>query len=76
MKIALTGDSLITRFFDSGASYEGFEEVKKILLKHEINFTNLEGCVRINEGKPSLFPGGSWVAPPHTVIERVKKYGI
>lgn len=76
MKIALTGDSLITRFFDSGASYEGFEEVKKILLKHEINFTNLEGCVRINEGKPSLFPGGSWVAPPTQSLSVLKNMGF
>ena len=75
IKIALTGDSLITRGLGDDP-YEGFSEIQKILLEHDVRFTNLETCIRKDEGEPSLFPGGTYVYSHPSVLDSLKKFGF
>lgn len=75
IKIALTGDSLITRNLGENP-YEGFSEIQNILLSHDVRFTNLETCIRKDEGEPSLFPGGTYVYSHPSVLLDLKRFGF
>lgn len=75
IKIALTGDSLITRHLGD-LPYEGFYKIQELLLSHDVRFTNLETCIRKNEGEPSLFPGGTYVYSSPSVLSSLKQFGF
>ena len=70
-----TGDAFITRRFPSGG-YEGFEEVRDIISRHDVKFSNLEMTFHRQEGYPAAVSGGTWaMADPHT-LDDMKSFGF
>ena len=53
-----TGDAFITRSLPEGG-YEGFKEVKELIGRHDVRFSNLEMTFHDHEGYPAAFSGGT-----------------
>lgn len=75
MTFVATGDSFITSRLSSKKD-ENFYEIKKILDKGDVKFSNLEVTVHDFEAPPFAFSGGTWaIASPH-VLKDIEAYGF
>lgn len=70
-----TGDAFITRRFPEGG-YEGFQEVKDIISKHDVKFSNLEMTFHRQEGFPAAVSGGTWAMADPRTLDDMKSYGF
>ncbi|MBP5579354.1 MAG: CapA family protein [Ruminococcus sp.] len=75
LKISGCGDILIAGHLPEG-KYKGFEEMRDLLMSHDVRFGNLETTVHRNEGYPSLFPGGGYAMADPDVLDDVREYGF
>ena len=70
-----TGDAFITRRFPEGG-YEGFEEVRDIISKHDVKFSNLEMTFHHQEGYPAAVSGGTWAMADPRTLDDMKSFGF
>lgn len=70
-----TGDAFITRRFPEGG-YPGFSEVRDIIEKHDVKFSNLEMTFHNQEGYPAAFSGGTWAMADPRTLDDMKSYGF
>lgn len=70
-----TGDAFITRRLPEGG-YEGFEEVREIIEKHDVKFSNLEMTFHDHEGYPAAVSGGTWAMASPRLLDDIKAYGF
>lgn len=70
-----TGDAFITRRFPKGG-YPGFSEVRDIIEKHDVKFSNLEMTFHNQEGYPAAFSGGTWAMADPRTLDDMKSYGF
>ena len=70
-----TGDSFITRRIpDKG--YSGFEDLKTLIEKHDVRFTNLEMTFHEDEAFPAAASGGTWAVSEPAMLDDMKRYGF
>ena len=70
-----TGDSFITRRIpDKG--YSGFEDLKTLIEKHDVRFTNLEMTFHDDEAFPAAASGGTWAVSEPAMLDDMKRYGF
>lgn len=70
-----TGDSFITRHLPEGG-YEGFEELRSLILGHDFRFANLEMTFHNQEGYPSAASGGTWAMTDPAMLDDVRRFGF
>lgn len=70
-----TGDSFITRHIGENG-YEGYEELKNLIMAHEVRFTNLEMTFHHQEGYPSASSGGTWAMTEPSMLDDIKGFGF
>ena len=70
-----TGDAFITRRLPEGG-YEGFAEVRDIISKHDVKFSNLEMTFHEQEGYPAAVSGGTWAMASPRLLDDIKSYGF
>lgn len=70
-----TGDSFITCRLPQPKG-KCFEEIKQIIDKGEVKFTNLEVTVHDFEGVPSAVSGGTWAIADSNVLKDIDAYGF
>lgn len=70
-----TGDAFITRRFPEGG-YEGFEEVREIISRHDVKFSNLEMTFHRQEGYPAAVSGGTWAMADPRTLDDMKSFGF
>lgn len=75
MSFIATGDSFITCRLPELKGKE-FHEIREIIKKGEVRFTNLEVTAHKFEGAPSAFSGGTWAIAAPRVLKDVKAYGF
>ena len=57
-------------------TYDGFDEIKDLISRHDACFGNLETTVHDNEGYPSAFPGGGYAMADPAVLGDLKEFGF
>ena len=57
-------------------TYDGFDEIKDLISRHDVCFGNLETTVHDNEGYPSAFPGGGYAMANPAVLGDLKEFGF
>lgn len=70
-----TGDSFITRHIAENA-YEGFDDIKALIEKHDVKFANLEMTFHRQEGYPAATSGGTWAMTDPTMLDDMLRYGF
>lgn len=70
-----TGDSFITRHI-AETGYEGFDDVKALIAKHDVRFANLEMTFHRQEGYPAATSGGTWAMTDPTMLDDMLRYGF
>jgi poly-gamma-glutamate synthesis protein (capsule biosynthesis protein) len=70
-----TGDAFITRRLPEGG-YEGFEELSRLIKRHQVRFSNLEITIHDHEGYPSAFSGGTWAMAQPDILDDLNLYGF
>ena len=70
-----TGDVFITRRIPQ-EGYEGFEELKALIEKHDVKFTNLESTFHDREGIPAATSGGTWAMSDPRTLDDIQRYGF
>ncbi len=71
--IIATGDSFITKPLDA---YNGFDEIKDVIMSHDIRFNNLEITIHEKQGYPAAFSGGTWAMAEPERLSDLNKYGF
>ncbi len=75
MKFVATGDSFITCNLPNPPG-DQFEEIRELIAKAHVRFTNLEVTTHDFEGYPSAFSGGTWAIASPSVLNDIKSYGF
>lgn len=75
MTFVATGDSFITCRLPYPKG-EAFEDIKKIIDKGQVKFTNLEVTVHDFQGPPAAFSGGTWAIADPGVLKDIDAYGF
>lgn len=70
-----TGDAFITRSLPEGG-YEGFKEVKELIGRHDVRFSNLEMTFHDHEGYPAAFSGGTWAMTGPQMLDDIRSFGF
>ena len=70
-----TGDSFITRRFPQGG-YAGFDQIRDVISRHDIKFSNLEMTFHNSEGTPSATSGGTWAMAEPRCLDDMRSYGF
>lgn len=70
-----TGDVFITRRIPK-EGYEGFGELKALIEKHDVKFTNLESTFHDREGIPAATSGGTWAMSDPRTLDDIQRYGF
>lgn len=70
-----TGDAFITRRFPEGG-YAGFDEIRDVISRHDVGFTNLEMTFHNCEGTPAAVSGGTWAMADPRCLDDIKSYGF
>ncbi len=73
IKIALTGDVLVTHY---PPHYQTLSKIKDFFSSHDCVIGNLETVVRKDEGFPEAFPGGGSVYCSPDCLEVLKDWGF
>ncbi len=71
----VTGDAFMTRRLPEGG-YKGFEELKNVIMTHDVRFNNLEITVHNKEGYPAAFSGGTWAMASPKILDDLQKFGF
>ncbi len=71
--IIATGDSFITKPMPE---YNGFSEIKDIIMSHDVRFNNLEITIHEKKGYPAAFSGGTWAMAEPKRLDDLNKYGF
>lgn len=69
------GDAFVTRRLPEGG-YEGFQELKACIEKHDVRFLNLESTFHQQEGFPAVESGGTWAMSDPRTLDDMKHYGF
>lgn len=69
------GDAFMTRRLPEGG-YEGFEELKACISKHDVKFLNLESTFHNYEGYPAEESGGTWAVSDPRTLDDMKQFGF
>ncbi len=75
VKLIAAGDLFITRRIAEDG-YEGLEELKELLLQHDIRFVNLEMTFHNEEGFPAAESGGTWAMTDPVMLDDVLRMGF
>ncbi len=75
VSFVVTGDSFITRRNMQNKS-QSFYELKDIICKGDVKFTNLEVTTHDFEGYPHAFSGGTWAIAEPNVLKDIKAFGF
>lgn len=70
-----TGDAFITRRFPEGG-YAGYKEIREVISRHDVKFSNLEMTFHNNEGTPAAVSGGTWAMAEPRCLDDMKSYGF
>ncbi|MCI5850142.1 MAG: CapA family protein [Sutterellaceae bacterium] len=70
-----TGDSFITRHV-AEEGYDGFEELKALISRHDVRFANLEMTFHRSEGYPAASSGGTWAMTDPSMLDDMLRYGF
>ena len=70
-----TGDVFITKRLPKDG-YEGFEELRSCIEKHDVAFTNLEMTFHNCEGYPNAVSGGTWAMTDPVMLDDIQRYGF
>ncbi len=70
-----TGDAFITRRFPR-KGYPGFNEIRDIINKHDVKFSNLESTFHEQEGAPAAVSGGTWAMSDPKTLDDMASYGF
>lgn len=69
------GDAFITRRIPE-KGYEGFEDIRRLILSHDVRFVNLEMTFHDQEGYPSASSGGTWAMTEPEMLDEMRRYGF
>ena len=70
------GDAFVTRRLPEGG-YEGFQELRDCIARHDVRFLNLESTFHNYEGYPAVQSGGTWArSDPRTLDDIKDAYGF
>lgn len=69
------GDAFMTRRLPEGG-YEGFEELRQCICKHDVKFLNLESTFHNYEGYPAVESGGTWAMSDPRTLDDMKRFGF
>lgn len=75
MTFLATGDAFITQRFPADG-YEGLEELRQIIGRHDVKFSNLEMTFHDSEGTPAAVSGGTWAMAEPRCLDDMKSYGF
>lgn len=70
-----TGDSFITRHIGENG-YEGYEQLRDLIVSHDVRFANLEMTFHNQEGFPSASSGGTWAMTEPEMLDDMKNFGF
>ena len=69
------GDMFVTRKLPE-KKYEGFNEIRDLILEHDIRFVNLETTIHTGDCHPSAFSGGTWAMAEPQMLDNVEELGF
>ena len=69
------GDAFITRRLPEGG-YDGFQQLRECIQKHDVRFLNLESTFHDQEGYPAVVSGGTWAISDPRILDDMKTYGF
>lgn len=69
------GDAFVTRRLPEGG-YEGFDQLRECILRHDVRFLNLESTFHEKEGIPAVESGGTWAMSDPRTLDDIKHYGF
>lgn len=72
ISFSATGDTLITRHLPSRDAASA--ELRALMGKSDVRFTNLEVILRRDEGFPSAQSGGTWITAPPEILDDLRAY--
>lgn len=75
LDLIATGDLFMTRRLPKDG-YEGFEEVRDIIMQHDVRFNNLEMTFHDKEGTPAAVSGGTWAMMESNALNDVLEFGF
>ncbi len=70
-----TGDSFMTRRLPEGG-YEGYQELRQVIMNHEVRFNNLEITIHRQEGFPAAVSGGTWAMAEPEILKDLQSFGF
>ena len=75
VKLIGAGDLFMTRRIAEDG-YEGLEEMRELILQHDIRFVNLEMTFHNEEGYPAAESGGTWAMTDPVMLDDVLRMGF
>ncbi|MBR6977000.1 MAG: CapA family protein [Lachnospiraceae bacterium] len=75
VKLIGAGDLFMTRRIAEDG-YEGLEEMRELILQHDIRFVNLEMTFHNEEGFPAAVSGGTWAMTDPVMLDDVLRMGF
>lgn len=75
LDLIATGDLFLTRRLPKGG-YEGFEQLRDVIMQHDVRFNNLEMTFHDKEGYPAAESGGTWAMMESKALDDVLEFGF
>ena len=75
MTFIATGDAFTTRRIPADG-YPGLEELREVIGRHDVKFSNLEMTYHHLEGTPAAVSGGTWAMAEPRCLDDMKRYGF
>lgn len=75
LDLIATGDLFLTRRLPKGG-YEGFSELRDVIMQHDVRFNNLEMTFHDKEGYPAAESGGTWAMMESKALDDVLEFGF
>lgn len=75
LDLIATGDLFLTRRLPKGG-YEGFAELRDVIMQHDVRFNNLEMTFHDKEGNPAAESGGTWAMMESKALDDVLEFGF
>lgn len=75
LDLIATGDLFLTRRLPKGG-YEGFSELRDVIMQHDVRFNNLEMTFHDKEGYPAAQSGGTWAMMESKALDDVLEFGF
>ncbi|MCI8439160.1 MAG: hypothetical protein HFF73_06555 [Oscillospiraceae bacterium] len=73
--ITAIGDAFTTRRIPADG-YPGLEELREVIGRHDVKFSNLEMTYHHLEGTPAAVSGGTWAMAEPRCLDDMKRYGF